>query len=235
MKRLLAGIAVTITSAAITLTSPAAHAAESPVYMKPMILEQAVLRAQPGTQLGDWTQNFYFRNTTTDSASELRPDVCPSMTRKPITLPKADSYGAVGYEISQDRFMSITIWQYRTAAQARAALTQFEQLSCPDSPRVPWEDQKFYPAQGGSDFSESKVNGVRAYIGGYSGTFDGVPIQSTYAVRVVGLSVVKVEVDLGNDAASGALAEAAESLANSWVDAASRAVMKFSGIDPQAS
>ena len=130
--------------------------------------------------------------------------------------------------------MSITIWQYRTAAQANAALAQFENLSCPDSPRVPWEDEKFYPAQGGSDFSESKVNGVRAYVGGYSGTFDDVPAQYTYAVRVIGLAVVRVEVALTNDAADGNVADAAESLATSWVDEASRAVMKFSGMDTQA-
>ena len=216
-----------------------AQAADDPSYMGPTLLEQAVLRAQPGTELGKWTQNLYFRNSKGDSAQMRTPDVCPSRTTKPISLPQARSFGSVGYSISQDRSMSITMWQYRTAAEAQKALAQFEKVVCPDSPRVGWEDEKYYSAEGGSDFTESKVNGVRALAGGYSGSFAGTQVNNNWAVRVVGLTVVKVEINLYNDSAvynpdKPGPVEAAGKMTIKWIDAASNAVMKFSGMDLDA-
>lgn len=215
-----------------------AHSAEAPSYMNPTLLEQAVLRAQPGTQLGQWTQNLYYRNTP-GVPGELNPKVCPSRTKNPITLPKAKAYGAVGYAISGDRSMGITMWQYGTQAEAAAALAKFEKVVCPDSPRVGWEDEKFYTAQGGSDFTETKVNGVRALAGGYSGTFGGTQANVSWAVRVVGLTVVKVQIELYGDSAvynanKPGPVDAAGPMAIQWVDAASRAVLKFSGMDLSA-
>lgn len=218
----------------LTLTTTAS--AETYLYMKPAQLEQAVLRAQPGVSLGKWTQNFYFANSKGDAASALRPLVCPSATKKNVTLPKADSYGAVGYAVSQDISMSVTIWQYKSEADARAAMTQFMSVDCPDNPRIPWEDGKYYLMDaGGGDYTTSEVKGVPAYLKGYEGTVDGTPINVTWAVRPVGKAVVRVEVEMYGDAAkSSAKQNRAPRLVGNWIDAASNAVLKFSSNDPNA-
>lgn len=213
-----------------------AASADTFEYMKPSELEQAVLRAQPGVALGKWTQNFYFSNDKGEAASALRPIVCPTRSKKNVTLPKADSYGSVGYAISQDASMSITIWQYRSEADAAAALTQFQNADCPDTPRIPWEDGKYYLMDsGGGDYTSSQVKGVSAYLKGYEGTVDGLPINVTWAVRPVGKTVVRVEAQMFGDAATSSTNQnRAPRLIGSWIDAASNAVLKFSSNDPNA-
>ena len=225
-----------VAAAVLPLAFTPTASAESYLYMKPAELEQSVLRAQPGVALGKWTQNFYFKNSSGEAALELRPLVCPTMTKKNITLPKADSYGSVGYEVSQDVSLSITIWQYKSEADAQAAMTQFMDISCPDSPRIQWEDGKYYAMDsGGGDFTSSEIKGVPALLKGYSGTADGVPVDVTWAVRPVGKAVVRVEAGMYGDAAkSRALQNRAPQLIGNWIDAASNAVLKFSSNNPDA-
>jgi hypothetical protein len=225
-----------VAAAALPLAFTPSATAETYEYMKPAQLEQAVLRAQPGVALGKWTQNFYFTNDKGGPASSLRPLVCPSMTKKAVTLPKADSYGAVGYAVSQDISMSVTIWQYKSESDARAAMTQFMNVDCPDNPRIPWEDGKYYLMDsGGGDYTSSEVKGVPAYLKGYEGTVDGTPINVTWAVRPVGKAVVRVEVDMYGDAAKSSTNQnRAPRLVGNWIDAASKAVLKFSSNDPSA-
>jgi hypothetical protein len=225
-----------VAAASLPLMSMPAASADTYAYMKPAELEQAVLRAQPGVALGAWTQNFYYANSRGESPSALRPMVCPTMTKKNITLPQADAYGAVGYAVSQDVSLSITIWQYKSEAAAQAAMTQFMDISCPDSPSIRWEDGKYYQMDsGGGDFTSSEVKGVPALLKGYSGTVDGLPVDVTWAVRPVGKTVVRVDVEMyGNAAKSSAKQKQAPRLVGNWIDAASKAVLKFSSNDPNA-
>lgn len=225
------GAALSLTMAFIPSAS-----AETYLYMKPSELEQAVLRAQPGAALGKWTQNFYYTNKGS-SAADLSPVVCPTMTKKNLTLPKADSFGAVGYAVSQDIQLSITIWQYKSDADAQSALTQFMNASCPDTPRIPWENQKYYAMKsGGGDFTSSEIKGVPAYLKGYEGTVeDGLAIDVTWAVRPVGKTIIRVDAEMfGTAAKSPTKAKAAPQLVGNWIDAASKAVLKFSSNDPNA-
>ena len=225
-----------VAAAVLPLAFTPTASADTYQYMNPTQLEQAVLRAQPGVALGKWTQNFYFKNSKGGAASALRPLVCPSMARKNITLPKADSYGSVGYAVSPDVSLSITIWQYKSEADAQAAMSQFMDISCPDTPRIQWEDGKYYAMDsGGGDFTSSQIKGVPAYLKGYSGTADGVPVNVTSAVRPVGKAVVRVEAGMYGDAAkSRALQNRAPQLIGNWIDAASNAALKFSSNNPDA-
>lgn len=225
-----------VAAAVLPLAFAPSASAETYAYMKPAQLEQAVLRAQPGVSLGQWTQNFYFSNGKGDPAASLRPLVCPSATKKNVTLPKADSYGAVGYAVSQDISMSVTIWQYKSEADAQAAKDAFMSVDCPDNPRIPWEDGKYYLMDaGGGDYTSSEIKGVPAYLKGYEGTVDGTPINVTWAVRPVGKAVVRVEVDMYGDAAKSSTNQnRAPRLVGNWIDAASNAVLKFSSNDPNA-
>lgn len=101
-------------------------------------LQQALLRAQPGGQLGRWTQNFYFDDVF--GPSDLRPQVCPAGPDAQFTLPRADSRGSVGYAAPNDVSMSITIWQYKRASDANAAATKCTEVVCSDDPKVEWEE-----------------------------------------------------------------------------------------------
>ncbi|MDA2987955.1 MAG: hypothetical protein O2815_02640 [Actinomycetota bacterium] len=225
-----------VAAAVLPLAFTPTASADTYEYMNSTELEQAVLRAQPGVGLGKWTQNFYFQNSKGEAASALRPLVCPTMTRKNITLPKADTYGAVGYAVTPGITLSITIWQYKSEADAQAAMTRFMEITCPDTPRIAWEDGKYYEMDsGGGDFTSSEVKGVPALLKGYSGTADGVPVDVTWAVRPVGKAVVRVEAGMYGDAAkSRALQNRAPQLIGNWIDAASNAVLKFSSNDPNA-
>ena len=229
-----AGLAIALT-ASVGVVSAAGNAlADDPSYMNKRQLQQAVLRAHPGVQLGAWTQNFYFNDFI-----PMKPEVCPSMTKKPISLPKADSAGAVGYFAGKDAAgsivatLSITIWQYKSADTAAAAAKKLAATSCPDNPKVEWETPgEYYVASGGSDESESIVAGNRAYIGGYSFSTDDANPGVNYAVRVVGNSVVRVDAVYGESSVKRA--NAGDKLVTKWIDRASKAVLKFSGMDPDA-
>ena len=185
-------------------------------------------------QLGAWTQNFYYNDFI-----PMKPLVCPSMTKKPISLPKADSAGSVGYFTGEGATgsitatLSITIWQYKSADTAAAAAKKLAATSCPDSPKVEWDTPgEFYVASGGSDGSKSTVAGNRAYIGGYSFSADDANPGVNYAVRVVGNSVVRVDAVYGESTTKRA--NAGDKLVTTWIDRASKAVLKFSGMDPNA-
>lgn len=88
---------------------------------------------------------------------------------------------------------------------------------------------------GGGDFTSSEVKGVPALLKGYSGTVDGLPVNVAWAVRPVGKTVVRVEAEMyGNAAESPAKQKQAPQLVGNWIDAASKAVLKFSSNDPNA-
>ena len=232
-KRITAGAMAAALAATMTTLAAAvpAQAENDPSYMNKTLLEQSVLRAQPGPQLGAWTQNFYFDKAF--SPSDLRPEVCPTRTKKTITLPKADSLGTVAYTTSQGATLTITVWQYKSSATAQKAAAQLANVVCPDSPKVTWETPgKYYPAEGGSDLSESVVAGNRAYIGGYVFEAEGDSPSVNYGVRVVGNSVVRVQAIVVNG--NTKQYNSASRLVDEWVDRASNAVMKFSSMDPNA-
>ncbi len=229
-----AGMAIALTASVGVISAAGNALAYDASYMNKRELQQAVLRAHPGVQLGAWTQNFYFNDFI-----PMKPDICPSMTKKPITLPKADSAGAVGYFAGKDASgsiiatLSLTIWQYKNADTAAAAARKLAATSCPDNPKVEWETPgEYYVASGGSDGSESTVAGNRAYIGGYSFSADDANPGVNYAVRVVGNSVVRVDAVYGESTTKRA--NAGDKLVTTWIDRGSEAVLKFSGMDPNA-
>ena len=229
-----AGMAVALTASVGVISAAGNALAYDASYMNKRELQQAVLRAHPGVQLGAWTQNFYFTDFI-----PMKPLVCPSMTKKPISLPKADSAGAVGYFTGEGATgsitatLSLTIWQYKSADTAAAAAKKLAATSCPDSPKVEWDTPgEYYVASGGSDGSKSTVAGNRAYIGGYSFSADDANPGVNYAVRVVGNSVVRVDAVYGESTTKRA--NAGDKLVTTWIDRASKAVLKFSGMDPNA-
>ena len=229
-----AGMAIALTASVGVISAAGNALTYDASYMNKRELQQAVLRVHPGVQLGAWTQNFYFNDFI-----PMKPDVCPSMTKKPITLPKADSAGAVGYFAGKDASgsiiatLSLTIWQYKNADTAAAAARKLAATSCPDNPKVEWETPgEYYVASGGSDGSESTVAGNHAYIGGYSFSADDTNPGVNYAVRVVGNSVVRVDAVYGESTTKRA--NAGDKLVTTWIDRASKAVLKFSGMDPNA-
>lgn len=213
--------------------------ASPPEVMNPVQLQQAVLRAQPGLGLGQWTQNFYYSDRSNgQSPSDKIPILCPSTSKRNVTLPKANSYGGVGYSVDANISMSITIWQYDTDAQAQQAKDQFLKTACADTPLIQGEDGNWYQTTGGGgDISASQVDGVPAFEAGYSGTVDGGnAISVNWAGRPVGKTFVRVEAVMYGDAAkSSARSQRASRLVRSWIDRASRAVLKFSSVDPYAS
>jgi len=229
-----AGMAVALTASVGVISAAGNALAYDASYMNKRELQQAVLRAHPGVQLGAWTQNFYFTDFI-----PMKPVVCPSMTKKSISLPKADSAGSVGYFTSKGATgsitatLSLTIWQYKSANTAAAAAKKLAGTSCPDNPKVEWETPgEFYVASGGSDGSKSTVAGNRAYIGGYSFSADDANPGVNYAVRVVGNSVVRVDAVYGESTTKRS--NAGDKLVTTWIDRASKAVLKFSGMDPNA-
>ena len=229
-----AGMAVAFTASVGVISAAGNALAYDASYMNKRELQQAVLRAHPGVQLGAWTQNFYYNDFI-----PMKPLVCPSMTKKSISLPKADSAGAVGYFTSKGATgsitatLSLTIWQYKSANTAAAAAKKLAATSCPDNPKVEWETPgEYYVASGGSDGSQSTVAGNRAYIGGYSFSADDANPGVNYAVRVVGNSVVRVDAVYGESTTKRS--NAGDKLVTTWIDRASKAVLKFSGMDPNA-
>ena len=229
-----AGMAVALTASVGVISAAGNALAYDASYMNKRELQQAVLRAHPGVQLGAWTQNFYYNDFI-----PMKPLVCPSMTKKPISLPKADSAGSVGYSTGEGATgsitatLSLTIWQYKSANTAAAAAKKLAGTSCPDNPKVEWETPgEFYVASGGSDGSKSTVAGNRAYIGGYSFSADDANPGVNYAIRVVGNSVVRVDAVYGESTTKRA--NAGDKLVTTWIDRASKAVLKFSGMDPNA-
>ena len=229
-----AGMAVALTASVGVISAAGNALAYDASYMNKRELQQAVLRAHPGVQLGAWTQNFYYNDDI-----PMKPLVCPSMTKNPITLPKAHSAGAVGYFAGKGASgpitatLSLTIWQYKSANTAAAAAKKLAGTSCPDNPKVEWETPgEFYVASGGSDGSKSTVAGNRAYIGGYSFSADDANPGVNYAVRVVGNSVVRVDAVYGESTTKRS--NAGDKLVTTWIDRASKAVLKFSGMDPNA-
>lgn len=229
-----AGLVIAVTASVGAISAAGNALADDASYMNKRELQQAVLRAHPGVQLGAWTQNFYYNDDI-----PMKPLVCPSMTKKPITLPKADSAGAVGYFTSKGATgsitatLSLTIWQYKSADTAAAAAKKIAATSCPDNPKVEWETPgEYYVASGGSDGSKSIIAGNRAYIGGYSFSTDDANPGVNYAVRVVGNSVVRVDAVYGESTTKRA--NAGDKLVTKWIDRASKAVLKFSSMEPNA-
>ncbi len=72
----------------------------------------------------------------------------------------------------------------------------------------------------------------KATIPVYSFLADDANPGVNYAVRVVGSSVVRVDAVYGESSVKKA--NAGDKLVTKWIDRASKAVLKFSGMDPYA-
>lgn len=228
-------VGLTSALATVALVAAPAQAADAPITMNRMQMEQAVLRAQPAPVGNVWEQNFYLDNKSSASdPAMLIPYLCPAQNGKPITLPKADSYGSVGYSDKNNNTARITIWQYKTAAQAKAAADTFTSISCPDTPKVDTEAGMIQTTGGGGDFGTTKVDGQYAYLKGYELTMEGLETVVLSGVRPVGNTIVRVETELIGKQISQKTYTQAATMVSKWVDRASRAVMKYSGMDPHA-
>lgn len=227
-------VGLTSALATVALAAPA-QAADAPITMNRMQMEQAVLRAQPAPVGNVWEQNIYFDNRlAAQTPMALNPYLCPAQDGKPITLPKADAFGSVGYSDKNDNTAKITIWQYKTAAQAKAAADAFTSISCPDTPKVDTEAGMIQTTGGGGDFGTTKVDGQYAYLKGYELTMEGLETVVLSGVRPVGNTIVRVETELIAKKISQKSYTQAATMVSKWVDRASRAVMKYSGMDPHA-
>ena len=130
--------------------------------------------------------------------------------------------------------MTAASWYFgRLKTRLKPPALKLAATSCPDNPKVEWDTPgEYYVASGGSDGSKSTVAGNRAYIGGYSFSADDANPGVNYAVRVVGNSVVRVDAVYGESTTKRA--NAGDKLVTTWIDRASKAVLKFSGMDPNA-
>lgn len=188
MKRILSGLAATATlAAALTVGVTTTAHADDYVYMKPPMLQQAVLRAQMPKSLGSWTQNLYYSDSRTIFTV---PTLCWD-SKGEVTLPASKGVGGVGYQIDANTSGSVTIYQYADAAKAQAALTALQQAGCSDSPKIAYEGGTLVPAQSGSDFTDDSRTG---YAAGISFTNDGLQVFKDIRTTQRGLAIVQTEV-----------------------------------------
>lgn len=191
MKRILSGLAATATlAAALTVGATTTAQADDYAYMKPPMLQQAVLRAQMPRTLGAWTQNLYYSESST---SFTVPTLCWN-AKGAVTLPAAKVVGGVGYQIDRDTSGSVTIFQYADAAAAQAALAALQKAGCSDNPKIADEGGTLVPAESGSDFTDDSRTG---YAAGISYTDGGITAFRDVRTTQRGLAIVQTEVFRG--------------------------------------
>ncbi len=149
--RRMLGVLTTL-ALALTLSAPAAHAADQGP-MDPQMLQQTVLRVQMPTTLGSW-QQYLYRVDKNEA-----PTMCWSM-KGAVTLPKAPVVGSVNYQVNPDTSGWIAIYQYATQAEADAALVALRKLGCSDDAKHPTESETMVPAQQGTDFTDATRTSV---------------------------------------------------------------------------
>lgn len=180
---------IALAGAAVLTVGVAAPAAQADDYqfMKPQLLEQAVLRVQMPTTLGSWEQYLYFTDT---DAQLTRPTVCWG-TKGPIMLPKAKNVGAVNYQVNQYTNGSISIYQYANQADADAALKVLQSADCTGKPKVPTEGETMVTGDQGYDQMDAAFTGLGSALTYVDGDMRGyVSTESTMR----GLALVQTQV-----------------------------------------
>jgi hypothetical protein len=155
-------------------------------------IQQTVLRAQMPTALGAWRQNIYF--AMKDSA----PSVCWSSAGTPVSLPKAEMGGGVGYEVNTNINGSVMIYQYKDLSAAQAALAALKKVDCPDSAKVSEDGpDSAVKADQGSDFTDASMTGFVSSVTYKEG---GTPVTTITRTTQRGLAVVQTEVTVAGQA-----------------------------------
>lgn len=188
MKRSLIALAGTAVLT-VGLAAPAAQADDYKV-MKAQALEQAVLRAQMPTTLGEWEQYYYFDES---DRRYTQPTVCWG-AKGPVTLPRSKNMGSVNYQVDQNTNGSITIYQYanaKLAAKALASLRTALNKGCDGAPMVPTEDGTMVKGDQGFDQSDAKVTGITASTTYVDGDVRGY-VSTKSTMRGVQLVITQV-------------------------------------------
>ena len=169
-----------------SLAAPAAHA-DDYQYMKPQLLQQAVLRVQMPSTLGAWQQYLYGADT---DAQLTRPTVCWG-AKGGIELPKAKVVGSVNYQVNPNTNGSISIYQYANQAAADAALKALQSADCDGKPKVPTEAETMVTGEQGYDQTDAAFTGLGTAMTYIDGDVRGyVSTQSTMR----GLALVQTQV-----------------------------------------
>lgn len=217
MKKLVAALACSAMMVALG-SSPA-----QAVVLKAPDLEQVVLYAQMPKDLGEWEQNIY------GTLKQQKPALCWKMDGTQATLAPANM-GLVGYEISSTKSSgSVYVYQYPTAAKAKAAGKTIATTVCPDSPKVRTDEGQVVQASAGSDLSASTVGGSRALIAGvtYSYPNGGPTISMVTATRQVGQAVIQVQVSTTVTGDASKAADTVGAMATAWIDQATKGYLRF--------
>jgi len=156
-------------------------------FMKPQLLEQAVLRAQMPTTLGTWSQNLYFAD---NSATLTRATVCWG-SKGEIRLPAAKNMGAVGYTIGPNKSGTVTIYQFKDQAAADRAKKAMQSAQCSDNPMVPTESETLVQGTSGSDQTDANLTGLAA---GETHVEDGMRFYQNRIINFRGLAAVQTQV-----------------------------------------
>lgn len=182
---------------AIAITFGVTSAAQADGYstLKPMELEQTVLRAQMPKALGAWTQNYYFSES---SRSFTVPTLCWD-SKGDVRLPASKNMGGVGYQVSTTGGGAVTIFQYADEASAQAALSAMKNARCSDSPTVMTDGGVKVEASSGSDFTDDSLTG---YAAGLSYKQDGTIMFTDVRTTQRGLAIVQTEVTRWIDASA---------------------------------
>lgn len=210
-----------VVGSAVVLSIMAAPAQAA--MLKAPDLEQVVLYAQMPKDLGEWEQNIY------GTLRQQKPALCWKTDGTQALLKPADM-GLVGYEITSTKSSgSVYVYQYPTAAKAKAAGKAIADTVCPDSPKVRTDEGQIVQASAGSDLSASTVGGSRALIAGvtYSYPNGGPTISMATATRQVGQAVIQVQVSTTVTGDASKAADTVGAMATAWIDQATKGYLRF--------
>lgn len=155
-------------------------------------LQQTVLRAQMPSTLGTWRQNIYY------SLKDYAPSVCWSATGTLVSLPKAAMVGGVGYEVNTNISGGVTIYQYKTMAEAEAALAALKKVDCPDSAKVSEDGpDTAVAADQGSDYTDASMTG---FVSSVTYKEQGTPVTTITRTTQRGLAVVQTDLTVAGQA-----------------------------------
>jgi predicted small lipoprotein YifL len=186
MKRTLLAMSTAVVALTAGLLAPAAQA-DDYMYMKPQMLEQAVLRVQMPTTLGSWEQYLYYGGS---DSFMVKPTVCWG-AKGPIYLPKAKVMGSVNYQVDPNTNGSVSIYQYATQAGADAALKALQAADCDGEPKVGTEDETLVTGEQGYDQMDAAFTGLTSALTYIDGDVRGyVSTKTTQR----GLAVVQTQV-----------------------------------------
>lgn len=219
--------ALVTVAAAAALTTGLSSAAQADDYsrLNAAQLEQTVLRAQMPKTMGSWTQNYYF--TIKDRAS-TRPTMCWGRNGD-VNLPAADILGGVGYAVDANTSGSVSVFQYGSAAKAKAALDAMKKAPCADYPVVMTDAGQKVKGNSGSDFTDASMSGYVAYLDYQQ---DGKTLMTEVRTTQRGLAVVQTTVFKAipastSDAQQQKLLGRMSSMNKTWHKSAVRAYESF--------